>query len=177
MKKTKIEQRFENAVNAFFDNENTTQYSPSVYEGNVNLMQAESPKKFTKKADLLVKILKRTFLFFPGAFVLFHLTLASTVVALDASAWLNYPFKLALVLLVSAFMVMFGLGNIRNGRHLLIPASILFSAVSFGLVISLLDDSLKIMENYAIYLTPLALVIPILVKGVIDRTSDKKIGV
>ncbi|MGI8466831.1 MAG: hypothetical protein ACR2N3_00055 [Pyrinomonadaceae bacterium] len=178
MKKTKIEQRIENAVNAFFDDGNLTENNSLVYSNDVSLLQSDTLKVFTEKADVFVKFLKQVFLFFPGTFVLFNLSLFFTTVTLNpATAQWAYPNRLVFALLTSAFMTMFGLGNIKNIKHLIIPASVVLFAFISGVIISCSSNSLKILDNYAIYLFPLALIIPFLAKSWVDKTDKNFDGV
>ncbi|MGI8556105.1 MAG: hypothetical protein ACR2LT_07095 [Pyrinomonadaceae bacterium] len=180
MKKTKIKDRIENAVDAFFDDKNLVENNSLIYSGGADSVQKNLSEVFVEKADILLKILKRVFLFFPGTFVLYNLVLLFTVFNVNppiGSPALGYPNRLAIALLVSAFMTIFGLGNIRNWKHLIIPASIVLSAFISGVILSFLPDVIKNIDTYAIYSLPMALIMPILAKGLIDRTDKEKSGV
>ena len=174
MKKTKIEQRIENAVNAFFDNESLNENKLS-FVNNSALLKEKSSTSFTEKADAFVKILKQVFLFFPGTFVLFNLSLIFTIFTFNPSIGaLFHPERLALALLVSAFMTMFGLGDIKKVKHLIIPVSIMLFAFISGFFIAFSASAFKVLDNYAAYLFPLALIVPFLAKGWIDKTDKEK---
>ncbi|MGI9037010.1 MAG: hypothetical protein ACR2GD_13370, partial [Pyrinomonadaceae bacterium] len=112
--------------------------------------------------------------FFPGTFLLFNLSLFFATVILNPTiAQWHFLGRLVFGLLVSAFMTMFGLGDIKNIRHLIVPASIIFFAFVSGIIISFLPNSLQFIDNYAMYLLPLALIIPILAKGWTDKTDQR----
>jgi len=73
MKKTKLKHRIDNAVNAFFDNNREIYVENNLtFASDSALLKQETAARFNEKADVLVKILKRTFLFLPGAFYLFY---------------------------------------------------------------------------------------------------------
>lgn len=176
MKKTKIKDRFENAFDAFFDNENLDKNNSLIYSGGADLVQKNVSEVFVEKADILLKILKRVFLFFPGTFVLYNLVLIFTAFNVNppiGSPTIGYPNRLAIALLVSAFMTIFGLGNIRNWKHLIIPTSIVFSAFISGIILSFLPDVIKNIDTYAMYSLSVALIIPILAKGWIDKSGEQ----
>ncbi|MDQ3132942.1 MAG: hypothetical protein M3Q99_19605, partial [Acidobacteriota bacterium] len=75
----------------------------------------------------------------------------------------------------------FYVGDIKNRKHLAIPVSLMVAGAIIGVVvkaaanISDLADRMLDDFSYLIYLLPLALVIPILAKGIVDRkTEDAK---
>lgn len=178
MKKTKIEQRIENAFNAFFDDESFAENKLSFVNNN-ELPECETAKSFSEKADILVKILKQVFLFFPGTFALFNLSLLVAIFTLSPPfyTFFLYPGKLIIALLVSAFMTMVGLGDIKNARHLIIPASIVLFAFVSGSLIALFGGggmNFYFLDIYAMYLLPLALIVPILAKGWINRRGQNQ---
>ena len=67
----------------------------------------------------------------------------------------------------------------RNKKHFAIPASLLVTGAIFGAAtkaaasISDLADKMLDDFNYLIYLLPLALVIPILAKNIVERQPQK----
>jgi hypothetical protein len=75
-------------------------------------------------------------------------------------------------------MTWFGLGDIKNRKHFAIPASLIVSGAITGAVvkaaanISDLADRMLDDFSYLIYLLPLALIIPILAKSIIDRKTE-----
>lgn len=166
MKKTKIEQRINNAVNAFFDDEPKTFGENSLaLAPDSAVLKPEPAAQFNEKGDRLIKILKRVFLFFPGVLYLFFGTLQ--ILSFD---FFRSPLTVLVVFLIGSFLTIFGLGNLKNPKHLAIPLSIVVVAITtFGLF-SMLGNPLYVFE-YGIYLFPLALIAPVLAKSLVD---DKK---
>lgn len=166
MKKTKIKHRINKAVNAFFDDapENFGETNLAAVSDSA-LLKPEIAAQYNEKGDRLIKILKRTFLFLPGALYLFFGTL--TVFSFD---FLWSPVSALIIFMIGSFLTIFGLGSLKNPKHLLIPVSIVLVALTtFWLFSSI--GGLKFVFEYGIYLFPLALIVPVLVKSLID---DKK---
>lgn len=169
MKKTKLNQRIRNAVNAFFadDEENIGENSLTLANDSA-LLKQETAAKLNEKGDVLVKILKRVFLFFPGVLYLFFGTFS--ILAFD---FLWNPFTIIAVFLIGSFLTIFGIGNLRNPKHLAIPFSIVAVAILAFLFFSTMGG-LKSVFEYGIYFFPVALVIPLLAKSLADKTSEVK---
>ncbi len=166
MKKTKFDQRINNAFTAFFDDdqenfgENSLTFAP-----DSALLKPEPAAQFNEKGDRLVKILKRVFLFLPGALYLFFGTLS-----ILSFEFLWNPLTILVVFLIGSFMTIFGIGNLKSPKHLAIPLSIVVVGIAaFGLFSTL--GGLKYVFEYGIYFFPLALIAPVLAKSLVD---DKK---
>ena len=170
MQKTKIKQRIENAIDAFFDDEISTNNNSLTFSGESGLLKEQLSEAFTEKADVFVKILKQVFLFLPGTFVLFSLSLIAVFLVLNPSlgTTLLHSERLVLVMIISAFMTTFGLGSLKNRRHLIIPASILLVGSAVGAVVALSGGGVNFIDTYAMYFLPLALITPVLAKSWID---------
>ena len=93
----------------------------------------------------------------------------------------DFPSQFALIGLIvflGTFMTWFGLGDIKNRKHFAIPASLMVTGAIIGAVvkatanISDLADRMLDDFSYLIYLLPLALVIPILTKSIVDRKTE-----
>lgn len=92
----------------------------------------------------------------------------------------DYPFQFAfigLIILVGTLLTWFGLGDLKNRKHLVIPASLLVTGAVGGAIVKIaakfsdLADRMLDDFTYLIYLLPLALIIPILAKGIVDRKT------
>jgi hypothetical protein len=169
MKKTKIEQRIHNAINAFFANteENTDENSLTLTNDSA-ILKPETAIKLNEKGDALVKILKQVFLFFPGALYLFFGTFQ-----ILAFAFFWNPFSIIAFFLIGSFLTIFGIGNLKNPKHLVIPLYIVAVAIVAFLFFSTIGG-LKSVFEYGIYFFPLALIAPLLAKGWIDKTDEGK---
>ncbi len=170
MKKTKIEQRVKNAVNAFFDHDQENFAEDSlILAGDSTLLKPEMAARINEKGDLLVKILKRAFLFLPGAFYLFF----GTISVLSFEFFWDKPWAILAAFLIGSFMTIFGIGNIKNPKHLMIPLSIVAVGMTAFLLFSTLGN-LKYVFAYGIYFFPIALVVSFLAKNLADQTDDEK---
>lgn len=170
MKKTKLKQRINNAVNAFFDN-NQEKYRENnlVFANDSGLLKQETDARFDEKGDILVKILKHTFIFLPGALYLFF----GAMFGFSFEFFWENPLTIFVVFLIGSFMTIFGIGNIKNPKHLAIPISIIAVGITAFSLFSMFGK-LKYIFEYGIYFFPLALVVPVLAKSLADRTGKIK---
>jgi hypothetical protein len=163
MKKVKIDQRIENAFNAFFETENDKTLTALTYGGETALVQDVSIETFTQKADKWFGIFKKVFLFLPGTFLLFFATLSSVFFydIFGVNLWMLFW------LASGSFMIWAGLGDLKNKKHLLMPLSVFSITLVLAILLSFLPESLQPSGffEYSIYLFPLALIAPILVKN------------
>ena len=166
MKKTKLKRRIENAFNAFFDNE-CENYDENglIFAADSPLLKQEAAARANEKGDVLVKILKRTFIFLPGALYLFIVTLM--VLAFD---FLQNPLTILTVFLIGSFMTIFGIGSLKNPKHLAILLSIIAVGTAAFWLFSTFGN-IKYAFEYGIYFFPLALISSFLVKNLVDKTN------
>ena len=135
MKKTKFKQRINNAVNAFFDDEQEAFGENGLsFARDSALLKPEPAAQFNEQGDRLVKILKRAFLFLPGALYLF----CGTLSVLSFEFYWDKPFAILAAILIGSFMTIFGLGNLKNAKHLVIPLSIVAVGIFVGAGVVLL---------------------------------------
>ena len=169
MKKTKIQQRVKNAVNAFFDNDREGFGKNSLsFATDSALLKQETAARFDEKGDVLVKILKRAFVFLPGALYLFFGTMS-----VFSFEFLWNPFTVLAVFLIGSFMTIFGIGSLKNPKHLAIPLSIVaIGMLAFGIFSTL--GNLRYVFDYGIYFFPLALIASFLAKSSVDKTDQAK---
>jgi hypothetical protein len=167
MKKVKTDQRIENAFNAFFETDNDKTLTALTYSGETALRQDVPIETFTQKADKWFGIFKKAFLFLPGTFLLFEATLTSVYFYNNFGMNLWFLFWFA----SGGFMVWAGLGDLKNKKHLLMPLSIISITLVFSILLSFLPQSLQPAGffEYSIYLFPLALITPILVKSCLKK--------
>ena len=171
MKKTKIQQRIKNAVNAFFDNEQENFGENSIsFVNDSAVLKRETDALFSEKGDLLIKMLKRTFIFLPGAFYLFF----GTIYVVFFEYFPENPRSVLAAFLVGSFMTIFGIGNIKNLKHLAIPLSIVAVGITTFSLFSMLGI-LKYIFEFDIYVFPIALIAPFLAKSLVDKTDEIKI--
>jgi hypothetical protein len=183
MKKIKIKQRIENARNAFFDDAYGTSDFPS-FRNETAFLRNEKSEDFTRKCSSVETILKQVFLFFPGTLVLFFLSMLFTVssISVFANTLELIPRQRLVsymaVFLAATLMTWLGLGDVRKPKHLVIPASIITVGVIYGAVAgALIAISPQLGRTIfykfdPVYLLPLALIVPFLAKGWVDRKLD-----
>lgn len=172
MKKTKIEQRMENAVNAFFETENRAGETALVYGNQTAILQNEANEEFAEKSDKRFDFFKKAVLFLPGTFVLFFATLASVFFYKD----LGVNFWTLFWLASGGFMVWAGLGDLKNKKHLLLPLSVVSVALTLAIGFGFLPESVQpqMFFEHSIYFFPIALIVPFLVKSRINGQEVEK---
>ena len=167
MKKTTLRQRINNSVNAFWDDDwEKNGESGLSLAGDSGLLKSEAAAPLNNKADLVVKILKRTFIFLPGTLYLFF----AAMFGFSFPFFWENPITILVVFLIGSFMTIFGIGDLKNPKHFVIP----FSIAAVGFMAYLLFSSfgeLKYLIDYGIYFFPLALIVPFLAKNWVDKTE------
>jgi hypothetical protein len=170
MQKTKIKQRINNAVTAFFV-EDTDKFGENSldFANDSSLLKQETTLVFGEKGDVLVKLLKEIFLFLPGSLYLFFGTIFGFIFE---PFWEN-PLNIFVVFLIGSFMTIFGIGNIKNPKHLTIPLSIVAVGITTFSLFSMFGK-LKYIFEYGIYFFPIALIIAFLTKSWVDKAEKEK---
>lgn len=186
MKKTTFDERFEKAVNAFFEDENKFEISQLAVLENSSVLAtdltAENNKLATEKIDSIVNILKKVFAFFPGTQILYFFGAFSTFISIvfpQDFIHLFNPWGLFWII-SGTFLTWVGLGDLRNKKHLFLPASSLATGTILGLVFGTLSkffpDIYKLVfGGFPIFFLffPLAFIVPILVKSWLDKEENK----
>ena len=185
MKKTKIKRRFENAAAAFFADESLSENNLENYRTETGLREAENSSGLNQKNSSLETILKQVFFFLPGTFILYGLSIGFTVMFISALA--NRPAMtprfemiwLGMIFLAATLMTWLGLGDVRKLKHFVIPASIIGVGATVGAVIAFVLFAMPFYlrrfvlgDSFPMYIFPLALIVPFLAKGWVDRKSD-----
>jgi len=192
MRKVKFDTKSGKSADAFFDNENPDENEVLSFAGSSNISGLETEKGFIGGHKSFINLLKQVFIFLPGTFLLFFMSFGSAIIFMEIIVYRrtletlpdDFPFQFALIgliILLGSLMTWFGLGDIKNRKHLAIPASLIVTGAITGAVvkaaanISDLADKMLDDFSYLIYLLPLALIVPILAKSIVDRkTEDAK---
>ena len=186
MAKTKIKQRIENALDDFLADESLKENDSMIFANDSQILRNELTADFSKKAIDFVQIFKRVLFFLPGSFVLFVISMGLTLVSVHSPRFMMInklePERLLVIFLffsASVCMTWFGLGDWRKQKHFVIPASIVVLGIFVGViggVSSALSSQIERFiyrgDNFPVYLFPLALIVPILAKGWIDRKQE-----
>ncbi|HEY8562420.1 MAG TPA: hypothetical protein VIL74_18730 [Pyrinomonadaceae bacterium] len=183
MREVKYDTDSKKAADAFFD-EYPPEYAPLESFAPCRRTLTLNDERAAEQAAL-VTYLRQATLFFPGTFLLFFISLGTTLAVTDPAIRFNRDdffselfFLVCFVGFLSFFMPWVGLGDIKNRKHFVIPASIVVSAVLIGAAVRLTDSffwiSQKIIDDfgYAIWLFPIGLIVPFLAKGWVDSLSD-----
>lgn len=186
MKKVETEPKSETSYTSFFETESSA--------GNQNLdfiNKHEILNNESIKPNPLLKLLKQIFFFLPGAFLLYLISFIGTIIliysfsaqgSIEIFGIRSVPLQMLIFSIIAslgAFMTWFGLGDLNNKRHLTIPTSIIITSGIIALISIFFGDVLgfaglfDVMNYYFIYLFPLVLIVPVLVKGWVDgKTED-----
>lgn len=165
MKKTKIENNFE----YFFDSESFSENKLTI-TNNFALLRVEKTSKAIENADEYFAVFKKLFLFLLGVLILHLATFAAIDFYKDVglNLWMLFWFASGI------FMTWAGIGDLKNKKHWLIPASVILgAAIVAGLGNWLSPDSFE----YSFYLLPLLFIVPVLVKSLVGKGDKETVGV
>lgn len=189
MRKVKLDDKAEKSAAAFSGDENFRESEALNFADGAKILKPAADETSAGESKFFVNVIKQVFLFLPGAFLLFFMSFAAAVIATEivvfrrpaASLPDDYPLQFALigtVILLGTLMSWFGLGDIKNKKHFAIPASIFVTGATLGAVVKaaakMSDFFDRMVDNFdfLIYLFPLALIVPVLAKGIVDRKSN-----
>ena len=184
MENTKFKERVETAQNAFFDDDFFGASDFLRCRSQNEFLESEESKEIVVEISTLETVLKQVFLFFPGTFLLYILSLGFTVMFANLfmkplEMTLQYELFWLIVLFFAAIlMTWLGLGDVRKSKHFIIPASIIGVGIFFGTIAGVLiniSNSLQkiiLTNDYPLYFFPLALIVPFLAKGWIDGKTE-----
>jgi hypothetical protein len=162
MSKTKLDDRIENAMNAFFETEPEPNRFELTYSGHSETITSAEPT-FSAKAERWTGIARELLMFGPGTFMLFYVTL---------SLVFFYPpmgisFQGLFLFLSAAFLTFAGSGSIAKFKNIAVPLSIVAMAlavVPFSLLLFGRQDA-DIYFWYSIYLFPVVMIAAKVVQG------------
>ncbi len=157
MDKLKLDERVENALNAFFNIPSTNDTQALVYKFEPHCLDVVEPPSFSERADRLSNVARQAFLFLPGTILLYLATLA--VIFFYPSN--GFSFGGAFWLIAAAFLCQAGAGTLLNSRNLRIPLSIVVFSVSVSVVFDFFPADMKsdLYFYYSMYFFPVVLVI------------------
>lgn len=189
MREPKFSDKSEKSFDQAFDSENCAVNSALGYAGGAQMKGAKADKSDKNKS--FINALKQIFLFLPGTFLLFYVSFAAAVIVMEIVVFRrpaetlpdDYLIQFALIGVIAfsgTMMTWFGLGDIKNRKHLAIPISIAASGAIIGAIVkalanfSDLADKMLSEFSYVIYLFPIALMIPVLAKSLVDKEPETK---
>jgi hypothetical protein len=188
MRKVGLDTKSNKSTDVFPDNENLNENAAMSSAHSSNILEIEKENSFTGEHKSFITLLKQLFLFLPGTFLLFFMSFGAAIIAMEIVVFRrpletlpdDFPFQfvlMGLIVILGILMTWFGLGDIKNRKHFAIPASLMVAGTITGAIVkataSLSDLADKMLDDfiYLIYLLPLALIIPILAKSIVDRKT------
>ena len=189
MKKAKLDTKSEKSADPSFVSENPDENEALSLTGSAKMAEIKKDEGLADERKSFVTLLKQVLLFLPGTFLLFFMSFGVGIIFMEIVVYRrafetlpdDYPFQFALmglIVLLGTLMTWFGLGDIKNRKHFAIPASLMVSGAVIGAFIKTLSKIWDIADrmlddfSYLIYLLPLALIIPILAKSIVDRKTE-----
>ncbi|HEX8197417.1 MAG TPA: hypothetical protein VF571_14580 [Pyrinomonadaceae bacterium] len=190
MRKVKLDSKAEKFTDAFVDGENSPENAVLSSVNGAKILELEKENSFMGEHKSFINPLKQVFLFLPGTFLLFFMSFGAAIIFMEIVVYRrafetlpnDFPFQFALIgliILLGILMIWFGLGDIKNRKHFVIPVSLMISGAMIGAVVkataSVFDLADKMLDNfsYLICLFPLALIVPILAKSIVDRKTEE----
>ena len=188
MRKVGLDTKSNKSTDVFPDNENLNENAAKSSAHSSNILEIEKENSFTGEHKSFITLLKQLFLFLPGTFLLFFMSFGAAIITMEIVVFRrpletlpdDFPFQfvlMGLIVILGTLMTWFGLGDIKNRKHFAIPASLMVAGTITGAIVkataSLSDLADKMLDDfiYLIYLLPLALIIPILAKSIVDRKT------
>ncbi len=155
MSKVKLDDRIENAMNAFFETE-PAHGSLTMKYGVPDELVIPVQQPFSEKASRWFGLLRELLLFGPGSLFLYFITLAM----IFFYAEFGIPFYGLFMLATAAFMTYAGAGDIRNTKNLAVPATVIIVASAVAAIRSVLPVPVFLSPyfSWAIYSFPVALI-------------------
>ncbi len=167
----KVKERFENAVEAFFEDPRVKNEEIKNYE---TPYIAETPNvvEETSRGKTILRALRQVLLYLPGTFGLWFATgaLVFHLVAQTGYSFGKWEYSF---LFVSLLCVTIGLGDLRKAKDYIPAALITGYGVLFGIAVGL-SPSLKkflIDDMNFLYIFPLALMLPFIAKLWTERVE------
>ena len=164
MSKIKYDDRIENALNAFFETEPDRRQFALTYTGNDTALVADHETP-AEKADKWSGILREIFMFGPGTFALFYMTLTAVFFYPSVGPSLTSYF-------LAIFLTFAGSGSITKIKNLVVPGMVIALALAVVFISSFFPGRERADRYFwdSIYLFPVVLISTKLVQGWV---SDK----
>ena len=129
MSKIKLDDRIENAMNAFFETEPERGALAMRYGVHDELIISAKPA-FSEKFGEWSTLLRELVLFGPGTFLLFFLTLF----VIFFYPTVGLPFQAFIAIATASFITFAGAGDIRNVKNLAVPATVIVIVSAVGVI-------------------------------------------
>ena len=163
MKKTKLDERIENAINAFFEPPTDQRHFAMTYTGETAIVANE--RTFSENADRWSGMLREIFMFGPGTLFLFCATLNS--IFFYEAAGRSFSFRWYATWFGCAFLTYAGSGSIKNYRNLAVPGTVIALSLAIAFIPQLIFGK-DLADQYfwhSMYLIPVVLIAAKLVQS------------
>ena len=189
MRKVRLEDKSEKSSDAFFEDANFGENAALSFANNSQITKLGKSGDLTDEYQSLISFLKQIFVFLPGTFLLFYMSFGAAIIFMEIVVFRreiqtlpdDYPFQFAfigLIILLGTLMTWFGLGDLKNKKHFAIPASLMLTGAAFGAIVKIAAAWSKVADrmlddfDYLVYLLPIALIVPVLTKSIVDRKTE-----
>lgn len=165
MSKIKLDDRIENAINAFFEAAPDRSDFAMTYNGNQGVLVSDD-RTFGDTAGKWTGVMREILLFGPGTFFLYLVSIAAINIYPHIGLQTRGLFWIA----AFSFMAFAGSGSIRKINNLAIPATVIVAAALVALLSPIFTGQSDLFSFSAIYVFPFVLIAAKLVQGwVSDR--------
>jgi hypothetical protein len=163
MKNTKLDERLERAIDAFFETEPEPNRFELAYSGQTALVSTEPT--FSEKAEKWSGIFRQVLVFAPGSFALYFLTLALAYFYPTIGVGAEGIF----MFISAMFLTYAGSGNIKNIKNIFVPLSVIaFALLVVGTSLIIFgSQNASLYFWYSIYLFPLVLIAANIIRGLV----------
>ena len=186
MKNNTFDVSLEKEINSFFAEESPLGNSQiTLWETSSEIVSQAPAEEGAATAEKLKQIdglFRKVFAFFPGTQILYLLGAFWTFASIYAPQNLPgiFSFWAFFWLFAGTFMTWAGLGDLKNKKHLFLPASSLATGTILGLFFGLAAKIFPGFQQFIwgdlpvfLLLFPLAFIVPILVKSLLDKEEQK----
>ena len=184
MKKTAFKTETQYTFDAFFETEQFHENAAlKNFDSNSTFSKTEF---FARERRPVAAFLRQLLLFFPGTFFLYYISMGSAIVLMEWVLGSRDPMfdrnviYVYLFGLLTVLMTWTGLGDFKNKKHFVIPASIISAGVVIGTAVGATENIFWLSRqisrhfDYAVWLFPIALIVPFLAKGLVEREKPKE---
>jgi hypothetical protein len=192
MRKAKVADKSAKSFDSFFETEMPDENNALSFPNNSNPLTLESAENSTAKTNPFPNLLKQILLFLPGTFLLYFVAFVIATILINIVLFSPPPepvqifgitsaplqiILLGAIGLLGTFMTWFGLGELKNKKHLSIPASIILTGTFIAVVFKAIEGVfgggfIEEFDKYFVYLLPLILIVPVLTKSWVDKKAE-----
>ena len=171
--KTKLKERISNAREAFFANESSLRGEIAV-RNDCNLQNREANSEVISSS--IWGFAKIILFFAPGVSLLYFVTLILTDVLISQGENIKHSTFAFFWLIFGAFLMMFGVGKLKELRYLKVVGSVLVSslAVALSFLFISFDVKAEFFASYSLYILPIIMFIAYMIKKRIDSETENK---